>query len=357
MTVQKQIDQLLTYRASEWLEAMISRRVEEYPGFIQWVTESPRHLDEFLRLFALSQQARYAARHGHFDLQTLLQRVTPDEVVELRSTSAEPVRLPGARRKAFWQWPVGLAAAIALISLAALWVQQSLSPWKTFATNVAEQRTVELADGSVVYLNAQSTLEVRLGTKARDIHLLQGDALFKVAHDTQRPFRVATRDAVVQAVGTQFNVSAREDGTRVAVLEGKVQVSTEWDSANAPTFSSGSATPASAPVPTPLKAGEAARISPAGAIEQTSRADVSNAIAWRQRRLVFEKTPLEEVVQEFNRFHRSMRLHLEGVEAGSHHYSGTFDADDPESFAELLSRERDLTVERRDGDIIIRARP
>jgi len=52
-----------------------------------------------------------------------------------------------------------------------------------------------------------------------------------------------------------------------------------------------------------------------------------------------------------------MQLRLEGVAPGSHHYSGNFDADDPESFADLLSRERDLIVEKRDDEIVIRARP
>ena len=70
----------------------------------------------------------------------------------------------------------------------------------------------------------------------------------------------------------------------------------------------------------------------------------------------FRGTSLEQAVEQFNRHGQSKRLRLEGVQAGSHHYSGLFDAADAEAFAELLSRERDLDVEVRDDEIVIRPR-
>ena len=54
--------------------------------------------------------------------------------------------------------------------------------------------------------------------------MLRGEALFRVHHDAGRPFRVYTDDAIVQAVGTQFDVYRRDDGTVVSVLEGRVDV-------------------------------------------------------------------------------------------------------------------------------------
>ena len=75
-------------------------------------------------------------------------------------------------------------------------------------------------------LNTHSRVAVRLGAHAREVRLLRGEALFHVAHDPSRPFLVSTDDAVVQAVGTQFDVYRRDDGTVVAVLEGRVNVTT-----------------------------------------------------------------------------------------------------------------------------------
>jgi transmembrane sensor len=79
-------------------------------------------------------------------------------------------------------------------------------------------------------------------------------------------------------------------------------------------------------------------------------------VAWRERRLIFDDAPLEDVIYEFNRYNQSPRLTLEGVPPGSHHYNGIFDAADPDSLAELLSREPDLSIERRNGEIVIRKR-
>jgi hypothetical protein len=44
---------------------------------------------------------------------------------------------------------------------------------------------------------------VRFSERVRDIRLVRGETFFKVQHDAVRPFRVHTRDAVIQAVGTQ----------------------------------------------------------------------------------------------------------------------------------------------------------
>ena len=62
------------------------------------------------------------------------------------------------------------------------------------------------------------------------------------------------------------------------------------------------------------------------------------------------------MVYEFNRYSRAVRLTLDGVKLGTHHYNGIFDAADPESLAALLSKEPDLSVERRRGEIVIRQR-
>ncbi len=78
-----------------------------------------------------------------------------------------------------------------------------------------------LSDGSVVTLNADSRIDVHMDQHQRNI-LLRGEAIFKVAHDESRPFFVHAEHTTVRAVGTQFNVYARPDGsTTVAVLEAR----------------------------------------------------------------------------------------------------------------------------------------
>jgi transmembrane sensor len=142
----------------------------------------------------------------------------------------------------------------------------------------------------------------------------------------------------VQAVGTQFNVRERINGdTRVSVLEGRVLLTASGKAAELI-----------------LGAGEEADIHLDGALARHENAVVSNTVAWRQRRLVFDDAPLAEMITEFNRQNRVVHMRLEGVQGDVHRYDGAFDAADPESFVTLLSREPDLKIERRNDEIVIR---
>jgi transmembrane sensor len=225
-----------------------------------------------------------------------------------------------------------MAAAVAALALTAsvfFWQRSGQS----YATAVGEQRTLELEDGSIVHLNTHSKIEVRLSAGGRDIELVAGEALFKVHRDPARPFRVHAQDAVIQALGTQFNVYRRPQGTTVSVLEGAVQVAA-----------------------TRLDAGEEARIVPSGAVMKHKVADVTQTVAWRQRRLVFDQDSLSDMIQEFNRYNSTPQFHLEGTDVANRHYTGVFDADDPESLIQLLAAEPGLAVERKDDTILVRAR-
>jgi transmembrane sensor len=83
---------------------------------------------------------------------------------------------------------------------------------------------------------------------------------------------------------------------------------------------------------------------------------VANTVAWRQHRLIFDNAPLDEIAAEFNRYNQSMHLRLVGLENDKHRFDGSFDASDPQSLIEMLSRETDLVIERHSAKVVIRAR-
>ena len=93
----------------------------------------------------------------------------------------------------------------------------------------AGQRTkLTLDDGSVVWLNARSTL-VYPSDFSRNRHVtLTGEAFFEVAANPDKPFTVAAKGVNITALGTKFNVSSypEDDETQVALMEGSVKV---WD--------------------------------------------------------------------------------------------------------------------------------
>ncbi len=342
MKVQRQIDELLALRASEWFEILKAPTEAERAAFVAWLGESRLHMQEFLEVAAVDDVVGDLRPELREDLDALVNRAKPAAVALRPRARPRPfdgrfARNAGRRRIAVWGAGLAVAAALALGVAALLGAPE-------FSTTVGEQRTIELADTSVVTLNVDSRIEVHMKEAEREIDLRRGEAIFKVAQDAKRPFRVRTRAGVIQAVGTQFNVYARPDGdTRVSVLEGRVRLMAGFGAGSRPAAQF-------------LQAGEEAYIRLNGAIQRNPSAAVSNAVAWRERRLVFSDASIEDMVLEFNRYNQSLQFKLREVPPGTYRFAGIFDADDPESLADLLAREPDLMLERSGGEIVIRRR-
>jgi transmembrane sensor len=349
MKLQRQIDRLLAQRASEWHEILENANDSQRAEFVAWLKQSPLHVQEYLETVYTDQALKHVDDERLEDVDALIAQITPS-VVSLGNEPVPTSPRPKGDGTNWKRWAVGLgmAAGLALCALMLPSFFKHVESKPEYATALGEQRTIQLADSSIVTLNADSRIQLRVDQTHRDVHLLRGEALFKVAHDPGRPFTVQTKTAIVTAVGTQFNVYERPNGTRVSVLEGRVKVTPLGNS------SVGAANVV--PATESLGAGQEAQVTPEGTIQRNAKADVMETVAWRERRLIFDDAPLEEMVYEFNRYNQSPRLTLDGVPLGSHHYNGIFDAADPDSLADLLSKEPDLIVERREGVIVIRKR-
>lgn len=335
MNLQKQIDELLAQQAAQWVDILRQGSTQNHEAFLAWVAESPRNVDEFLSIAAIDRELEEQDLYRDIDRDAVLGRIrAPHFRLEPKPKTPEAHRARPVERT--WKW-MGLAAAVAMVVIFAGWLHRSAD---SIETGIGEQRALRLPDGSVVYLNAKTRAQIHYGEAAREIRLEDGEALFSVAPQSGRPFQVRTRDAVVRALGTQFNIASRVSGTRVEVLEGKVRVS-HADGTNADVAA--------------LSEGQAADIASGKRMRLTSRAEVAHMAAWRQRRLVFVKAPLEEVVEEFNRF-SPKPIRLKDVQSGGHHYSGAFDADDPKALVAFLEKEPDLEVRVGEDEIVIRRR-
>ncbi|MCF6196579.1 MAG: FecR domain-containing protein, partial [Emcibacter sp.] len=119
------------------------------------------------------------------------------------------------------KWHKWSIAAMVLITFGfAISLYVNYLPPGTYRTATGEQRTVQLADGSTVYLNTHSKIKVDFSGDIRKIHLLQGEARFDVAKDKNRPFIVETSRGNIRAVGTSFNVYDSAEMVEVLVFEG-----------------------------------------------------------------------------------------------------------------------------------------
>jgi transmembrane sensor len=212
----------------------------------------------------------------------------------------------------------------------------------TFETATGELRSIVLDDGSTVQLNAQSRLRVRFAEHERNVELLAGQALFQVAKDKARPFIVASGEARVRAVGTQFDVYRRKGGTTVTVIEGQVTVMS--NEAAAEVHDGRGDAP-----PSLLSAGEQVTVVPRVAASP-KRANVAAATAWTQRHLVFESATLAEVAEEFNRYNRRP-LVVEDAGLRDFHVSGVFSSADPTLLLRFLRAQPEIAIEETDTQI------
>jgi transmembrane sensor len=350
----RELEALYAVQASGWVETMRHASPGDEMRFVAWLKESPRNVRDFLLMLSLDCALEKLDAERLHSIEALITKV--DQRVAPLTMRPAPAAAAAAARSRRLRW-AALAASILIASVGAL-VWYAHPRFHEFETATGEQRTFELEDGSVVSLNTHSRVAVRLAAHAREVRLLRGEALFHVAHDPSRPFLVSTDDAVVQAVGTQFDVYRRDDGTVVAVLEGRVNVT---PAAPAPAASGSAAAPVAdrgvprAAAVRSLGASQEAQVSHEGSVSIREVNNVSDTVAWRERRLIFRDQTLEQIVGEFNRY-RTLPIRLEGSGVSERVYTGVFDADDADSLLQVLARDPALAVEREGEATLVRLR-
>lgn len=321
----------------------------------------------------LEADDRHAEIFGQMDTTwSLLDRAPEIPLERLGGTEAGKVLpFPGgpvARlRMVRWVGTLAAAAAIVIMGIVAWRGTSGGRPQYAVAASAGAGlvKRVNLPDGSTVRLNSGATVHVTYSRASRRIELTEGEASFEVAKDAARPFVVRTAGVDVRAIGTVFTVSRRSQAVEVLVTEGKVQVNeaTRGGSLLAPPLAAPTAEKPEATKST-LAAGEKVVIAvqsqtvpaPASPIA-VPPAEIAEALAWQERRLdFFDSTPLSEIAAQFNRFNHHQLVVADAGLAGQR-FAGSFRADDPETFLQLIETRPGVRVERRSHETVIRRVP
>jgi transmembrane sensor len=261
----------------------------------------------------------------------------------------------GARLKGRNAWWGAAAAAIVAAIAVAAWMRMG-SELQTFATAVGEQRSVTLVDGSVVSLNTNTIVETHLQRSVREIYLRQGEAHFQVAHDRSRPFLVHAGDAVVRAVGTQFEVRLRSDQhVDVVVNEGRVEVRSE--AAAEPASSAPGVRVARSHVHT-LAAGQ--QLSATGndySVVPVSTHRLSSVLAWRDGAVVFDGETLSDAIAEIGRY-TDERIIVNDPQVAALRVGGRYRTGDVQAFLDALQTAFPVSIRHgSNGVVYIDPRP
>jgi len=320
--------------ASSWLtrlnDGRLSRR--ESAEFADWLRDSPVHVHEFLECLAILESLGHV--RSELDERSL---AAIGNVVEIdRTPTAAAGALGDVEKPRRWALGRAAAAAAALVVVAVWLTIGSLDPERTadvLTTDIGEQRSVTLQDGSLITLNTRSSVRVDVRDTERNVELLSGEVLFGVAADPARPFVVTVDDTRITVIGTEFNVRRHDDRVLVTVIEGTVRVEQATPNAGGV---------ASTNEHLMLTGGQQSATSNSGL--SVVSVEVADVVAWKDRKLVFRDTRLADIADEFNRYNRT-RLIVDAGPLEDKRFSGVFFANDAESFLEVLEEVEAIRVE------------
>ncbi|WP_242112206.1 FecR family protein [Luteimonas aquatica] len=304
-------------RAEAWAARLMAPdcTAAEHAAFEDWLAEAPGNVEAYVE----AEQAHALA-------------------ASLREDPFVRAAARGARRRPprqGWRWlpAVSVAATLAIAVGAVAWrmwpAGEAVAPI-AHATAVGEQRQLTLADGTRLLLDTDSAVDVRLGAGERLLEVRRGRVQIDVGRDP-RPFAVRAGGALVHDIGTLFQVSReRGAGARIGLIEGAVQVSL----ADAPDATRQMLAP-----------GEQVAVEADGTLGRKRGLDLETARAWPRGDLVFRERPLDQLLEEANRY-STTQLRLGDPALGGIRVSGVFHAGDQDALSKALEQGWGLRAER-----------
>ncbi|MGN6164835.1 MAG: FecR family protein [Flavisolibacter sp.] len=272
------------------------------------------------------------------DMNIREKNVSPDQVQEAyqkleRFLNAAPVVEMKPRKNRWWM----TAAAAAVLLLIA-----GFAYWNTMANNkttlgaaYGSIREYKLPDGSHVTLNANSEIVVsKEWQKGTDREVwLKGEAFFKVQKTpAKNKFIVHANNMDIIVTGTQFNVISREEESSVLLTEGSVTLKT----------------PDGKEVY--MKPGDFVKLENNAPAKKP--ADEERILAWKQSKLDFENTPMNEVAKIISR-HYGIKVSLENSTVGEKKISGMMPNDNLDVLIEALEATGEYKIAKANNEIII----
>ncbi|MGJ7542032.1 FecR family protein [Variovorax sp. LT1R16] len=280
-----------------------------------WRDADPRHAAALEDMAATVGQLRQLPGDEIAALRRGLRQAAPTRGASAHGSARQP-------RPALRGWRLGLGPLIAPAAVAVLvvavvgggwmgWARWQALPTfeQAFASERGQQTVVTLPDdparGSTLQLDTATRLEARLFRDRREVRLQDGQALFSVHADKERPFHVWAGNLHIVVVGTRFSVRHTASGldagrTVVAVEEGQVRVSRAASGDDERLDDATRAEPSDAPVE--LAAGQMLVGDDAGHLGPVTRIAPAAIASWRSGRISFDHTPLAQALAEFERY-------------------------------------------------------
>ncbi len=188
-------------------------------------------------------------------------------------------------------------------------------------TEYGDHKTIKLPDGSIAILNSGSQLEYpkTFNDTIRAV-TLTGEAFFDVKKDSSKPFIVTTETLKIKVLGTSFNIKSypKDENIETTLVSGKVEVHEQKNKA-----------------PVTLLPSQRAIFNKTQNKIEVDQVDSQKIVAWRQGKLIFDKTPLKDVVSDLSRKY-DIQFVIKSDSLLQYKYTGEFDNLSLEEVLEVL---------------------
>ena len=257
----------------------------------------------------------------------------------IQAAAQEPqqwVEPSGSNRRWFGWGRIAAAVLFLVVAGIGIYMFQRQNGRIVERTAFGETRVLTLPDGSEVTLNGNSVLSYDMEWPDWREVQLEGEGYFKVVHTTDhRKFRVRTgTDFSLDVLGTQFNISKRESGTRIVLDEGKVQCNLGGSRRDTLV----------------LKPGEMVQFRKEPSEYQLQRVEAGLYSSWKDHKLVFKNTSLREVAAILQDTY-GLETEASHPELLDREISGSVPTDNVDLLLQGIAEASAVTITR-DGDLL-----
>ncbi len=291
--------------ATRFLEALSGNTDADWDKAYAWVLESPAHGVAFARAeraWAISGSLKDTAPTAELAFEAVAGPAGRFEALVGRRQVMAAIFASAA---------IGTAATVA--------VQKSIAVDR-YRTAVGEARRFKLADGSMLFLNTNSAVEVAIRSDRRFVRLLHGEASFLV-HEAERPMLIDAMGTRLESSGGGFNLRLRPDVLELTVVGGDVVLPGGGSGVQAQVVrATGSAA---------IRGGSVAR-------SGLTLAQAQHRLSWQSGLVKFRGETLSQAVDEFNRY-RVAPLVIGDPEIASIRVNGNFGVGASDQFVGLIA--------------------
>ncbi|WP_460670057.1 FecR family protein [Larkinella ripae] len=286
---------------------------------------------------ATLEQARLLVIGLEAGWQEVSESVVQQSFERLRQKQLD--RQPERRRRFFRPVFYRYAAAVSLLLVGGWWLSNRTPAEVEYKTAYGQMQTITLPDGSVVTLNANSTLSRTADwqTAGRREVRLTGEAFFDVNKKPAgqpMPFVVHTGAADVVVLGTRFNVNTRHARMQVVLQEGKVKVQLRQQP------------------DVVMQPGDWVEATQNRATVRRARVNTRHYIAWRDNLLVLNDEPLGEIVQRLKDQY-GLTIAIADKSLLREQFTGTVPASQPDLLLRLIAESFRLQISKQENQIVL----